>query len=140
MKQTLTILAGALWIATRCLSAEAEGKPKIQFDQTLYDFGKTSQVSAVSGVFKFRNTGDGILKVEPPKPSCGCTIAELKPDTLPPGATGELRFTIDPYMAYRKVDDLYVMHRCAAGKIRAAESAGDVCGCRRAGSAGLLIF
>jgi hypothetical protein len=95
MKQTLTVLAGALWIATRCLSAEAEGTPKIQFDQTLYDFGKTSQVFAVSGVFKFRNAGDGTLKVEPPKPSCGCTIAELKPDTLPPGATGELRFTLN---------------------------------------------
>ena len=38
--------------------------------------------------------GDGILKIEPPKPSCGCTVAELKPDTLPPGATGELPFTL----------------------------------------------
>jgi hypothetical protein len=45
-------------------------------------------------VFKFKNTGDGLLKVEPPKPSCGCTVAELKPDTLQPGETGELSFTL----------------------------------------------
>jgi Protein of unknown function (DUF1573) len=77
-----------------CLGALAEGAPKIQFDQTVYDFGKTSQVATVSGVFKFKNAGDGILKVEPPKPSCGCTLAELKPDTLQPGATGELAFTL----------------------------------------------
>ena len=77
-----------------CVAAQAEGTPKIQFDQTVYDFGKTSQVETVSGVFKFKNIGDGILKLEPPKPSCGCTVAELKPDTLQPGETGELPFTL----------------------------------------------
>jgi len=28
----------------------AAGAPKIRFDQTVYDFGKTSQVATVSGV------------------------------------------------------------------------------------------
>ena len=77
-----------------CVAAQAEGTPKIQFDQMVYDFGKTSQVATVSGVFKFKNIGDGVLKLEPPKPSCGCTVAELKPDTLQPGETGELPFTL----------------------------------------------
>ena len=94
MKKTSTLLAGALWMGAMCVAAQAEGTPKIQFDQTVYDFGKTSQVATVSGVFKFKNTGDGILKLEPPKPSCGCTVAELKPDTLQPGETGELPFTL----------------------------------------------
>jgi len=78
-----------------CVAAQTQGAPKIQFDRTLYDFGKASQVATVSGVFKFKNTGDAILKLEPPKPSCGCTVAELKPDTLAPGATGELPFTLN---------------------------------------------
>jgi hypothetical protein len=94
MKKTSTLLAGALWLGAMCVAAQAEGTPKIQFDQTVYDFGKTSQVATVSGVFKFKNTGDGILKLEPPKPSCGCTVAELKPNTLQPGETGELPFTL----------------------------------------------
>lgn len=88
------LLAATLWTGAWCLAALAEGAPKIQFDQTVYDFGKTSQVASVSGVFKFKNAGDRLLKVEPPKPSCGCTIAELKPDTLQPGETGELTFTL----------------------------------------------
>jgi hypothetical protein len=95
MKTTTTLLAGALWMGAMCGAAQAEGAPKIQFEQTVYDFGKTSQVATVSGVFKFKNVGDGLLKVEPPKPSCGCTIASLKPDTLPPGESGELAFTLD---------------------------------------------
>jgi len=88
-----TFFTVALWASAGAMAAWAAGTPKIQFEQTVYDFGKTSQVATVSGVFKFKNIGDGILKVEPPKPSCGCTVAELKPDTLQPGESGELPFT-----------------------------------------------
>jgi hypothetical protein len=90
-----TIVAAAMWAGTLSLGALAEGVPKIQFEQTVYDFGKTSQVEVVSGTFKFKNTGDGLLKLMPPKPSCGCTIASLKPDSLPPGESGELAFTLN---------------------------------------------
>lgn len=94
MKKKSTLLAVALWPGFLCLTALAAGAPKIQFEKTVYDFGQTSQVSSVSGVFKFKNTGDAVLKVEPPKPGCGCTIAALKPDTLQPGETGELAFSL----------------------------------------------
>jgi len=94
MKRTSALFAAALWMGAVCGTALAEGKPKIQFDSLVYDFGKTSQVETVSGVFKFKNVGDAVLKLEPPKPSCGCTIADLKPDTLKPGETGELPFTL----------------------------------------------
>ena len=94
MNKTTLLWAAALWVGPLCLAAQAQGAPKIQFDRMVYDFGKTSQVASVSGVFKFKNVGDALLKIEPPKPSCGCTVAELKPNTLPPGASGELPFTL----------------------------------------------
>jgi hypothetical protein len=93
MKKILFVVT--IWTGAWCVAALAAGAPKIQFDQTVYDFGKTSQVATVCGVFKFKNVGDGILKVEPPKPSCGCTIVSLKPDTLSPGESGELAFTLN---------------------------------------------
>jgi Protein of unknown function (DUF1573) len=95
IKKTSALLAGALWMGATCAAVHAEGTPKIEFDRTLFDFGKTSQVTTVSGVFKIKNTGDGVLKLQPPKPSCGCTVAQLNPDTLPPGATGDLSFTLN---------------------------------------------
>ena len=95
MKMTSLFFAGVFWLGALCSPARAEGTPQIQFDQTTYDFGKTSQVTTVSGIFKFKNIGDGVLKVEPPKPSCGCTAAEVKPDTLAPGASGILPFTLN---------------------------------------------
>src|ERR1041384_5960856 len=93
MKKTL--ITATLWTGVMGIAALAAGAPKIQFEQTVYDFGKTSQVEPVSGTFKFKNTGDADLKVQPPKPSCGCTIASVKPEALPPGASGELTFTLN---------------------------------------------
>jgi hypothetical protein len=83
---------GAIWALGA--GAFAEGTPRLVFDRTTIDFGKTSRVESVVGMFKYTNTGDGLLKVEPPKPSCGCTVAGLKPDTLKPGESGELSFTL----------------------------------------------
>jgi hypothetical protein len=67
---------------------------KLQFDKTVYDFGPTSLVDAVTGTFTYENTGAGDLKIEKPQPSCGCTVASVKPDLLKPGEKGELVFTV----------------------------------------------
>jgi hypothetical protein len=95
MIKRLILMAGIAGLGALCLSARAAGTPHLQFDETVYDFGKTSQVTTVSGVFKFKNTGDGVLKMQKPQPSCGCTAAEVRPDTLAPGATGEIPFTLN---------------------------------------------
>ncbi len=95
MKKPSILLTGALLLGFLSAAVRAEGTPKIQFDQPVFDFGKTSQVTTVSGVFQFKNTGDAVLKLEAPKPSCGCTVAALKTNTLAPGATGELSFTLN---------------------------------------------
>ena len=92
---TPKLLMAALSLGAISATAQQVGTPRIYFDQTVFDFGKTSQVATVTGIFTFQNTGDGILKIEPPKPSCGCTAAEVKPDTLQPGETGELPFTLN---------------------------------------------
>ena len=78
-----------------CLVATAaQAAPKIEFDRMVYDFGKTSLVDSVSGTFTFRNTGDEVLKVEQPKPSCGCTVAKIAPDSVKPGEKGALEFKL----------------------------------------------
>jgi hypothetical protein len=73
------------------------GTPKIQFDKTVYDFGKTSQVTSVTGTFTFQNAGTAELKLQKPAPSCGCTVAKVIPEsmTLKPGEKGELMFTVN---------------------------------------------
>jgi hypothetical protein len=82
-------------VAKDAAKPAATGKPQIKFDQTTYDFGKTSQVERVTGTFTFQNVGDAELKIQKPTPSCGCTVAGVKPDVLKPGEKGELSFTLN---------------------------------------------
>jgi len=94
MKRALFALA--LWAGVSSVIAlgQALGTPKIEFDKTVYDFGKTSQVETVSGTFKFKNVGEGVLTLQQPQTKCGCTVAALKTNTLQPGESGELDFTL----------------------------------------------
>jgi hypothetical protein len=104
MKRGMSVAALCFGIALRLIGADeapksspnaASGKPKIKFDQTTYDFGKTSQVERVTGTFTFQNVGDGVLKMGKPSTSCGCTVAGVKPEILQPGEKGELTFTLN---------------------------------------------
>jgi hypothetical protein len=71
-----------------------KGVPKIQFETNLFDFGKITTTETLSGTFKFKNVGDTALKVDPPLASCECTEPKVVPDTLAPGESGEVQFTI----------------------------------------------
>lgn len=70
------------------------GTPVIQFETNFFDFGKLIAPGSISGVFKFKNAGTSLLELAPPEPSCGCTVATVKPDKLSPGESGEISYTI----------------------------------------------
>jgi hypothetical protein len=98
MKQGIFLVLGCFGLIGSVLAAEepakTTGKPKIKFDQTVYDFGKTSQVEKVSGTFTFQNVGDAPLKMGKPTTTCGCTVAGVKPEVLQPGEKGQLDFSL----------------------------------------------
>ncbi len=104
------LLAIALWTSALSVVALADGDPKIQFDRTVWDFGKTSRVESVSGTFKFKNVGDGLLRILEPIPSCNCTVASLKPDTLRPGETGELSFVLNLGLSKANLEEHITIH------------------------------
>ncbi|PWU18466.1 MAG: hypothetical protein C5B50_09085 [Verrucomicrobia bacterium] len=68
--------------------------PKIQFETNVFDFGKITAYGSITGVFKFKNVGDGILKLDRPQVSCDCTEAKVKPDQVASGNSGEVFYTI----------------------------------------------
>ncbi len=75
-------------------NAPVKGAPRIQFETNLFDFGKVTGVETMSGTFKFKNVGDGVLKLDPPQASCECTEPKVSPDMVAPGESGEVTFTI----------------------------------------------
>jgi hypothetical protein len=93
-KLKYSLMAGALALGVEVLQVSAAG-PKIAFEKSVYDFGRISQPQSVNGVFAFQNTGDAPLILEKPTTSCGCAVASVEPESVPPGQKGEIRFTLD---------------------------------------------
>ncbi|MGD0016308.1 MAG: DUF1573 domain-containing protein [Verrucomicrobiia bacterium] len=91
-RRFLVVMIGMLMAGAM---AWAEGTPKLKFETMVYDFGVTSQVDRIQGTFVFTNAGDAVLKIQKPAPSCGCTVAGVKPETVQPGEKGELTFHVN---------------------------------------------
>jgi hypothetical protein len=77
-------------------AAATEGSSRLQFDRTVHDFGTVSQIETAAATFTFRNTGDGIVRIERTESTCGCTVARITADILQPGESGQLAVTFKP--------------------------------------------
>lgn len=64
---------------------------KIQFIDTLHDFGTIDEGKTVEYDFKFKNTGEYPLIISDAKASCGCTIPEWTKDPVLPNQEGKLK-------------------------------------------------
>jgi len=62
--------------------------PKISFENTVCDLGEVGQGTKNTCEFKFINTGQGLLKIENIKRTCGCTVFKLDKKEYAPGEAG----------------------------------------------------
>lgn len=65
-------------------------RPKIQFAQPVFDFGRISSGESVKHDFIFTNAGDAKLVLTAVQPSCGCTAAGEWSREVEPGQTGRI--------------------------------------------------
>lgn len=82
--------------------------PKIHVDKMEYDFGEVSGVNKVEGKFVITNTGGGVLELQQPKPTCGCTVTKLSKDKLAKGESSELPFTMNINPAHGGVMEKFI--------------------------------
>ena len=59
------------------VSDTKQTSPKISFEKKVYDLGKVGAKERKNCEFKFKNIGDGLLKIGKIKTTCGCTVATL---------------------------------------------------------------
>jgi hypothetical protein len=72
-------------------AAEPNGPPpKIVFEQTIHDFGAVAPGSLNPCKFKFKNEGNGILKISEVTKTCGCTVFTLEKNDYAPGESGAI--------------------------------------------------
>jgi len=69
--------------------------PRIEFDNTVYDFGKAVAGAKIAHEFIFTNTGDAALEITSVIPGCHCTTAGDWTRHVAPGATGVIPLTFD---------------------------------------------
>ena len=69
---------------------EKPAGPKIEFESTVYDFGKVGPAQRLNGEFKFTNTGDALLKITKVEKCCGA-VTQLDKKELAPGESGVLK-------------------------------------------------
>ena len=72
------------------LSITAFAGANIQFEKLSVDAGTLRPKSRAKIIFKFRNSGDELLKIAKVNAPCGCTVPKLSKKELAPGESGEL--------------------------------------------------
>lgn len=93
----ILFVISALFAAVLFADAKTDGKPDIEFAQTVYDFGSIPEDGGpVSFKFRFTNTGDAPLVILSARASCGCTRPSYPKKPVKPGETGEIKVTYLP--------------------------------------------
>ncbi len=82
---------------------------KIEFSDTVYDYGDMIYDSDGNCVFEFRNTSDKPLIINNVRASCGCTNAEWPENPVKPGMKGliSIRYNTKITGTFRKSITVY---------------------------------
>lgn len=72
-------------------SPARRGAPRITFEKVTHNFGNVGPVTNHLCEFRFRNDGNGILKINEVSRICGCTPFLLEKREYAPGETGTLK-------------------------------------------------
>lgn len=75
---------------------DSNNGPRIELSTLELDLGTVSSKEVTQAEVTVRNTGNADLKLQNPKPSCGCTKATLDDTVVPAGGETKLRIAFDP--------------------------------------------
>ncbi len=71
------------------------GQPQITLETNALDFGDVVNGTIIIEEITVTNTGTAPLQIESVATSCGCTTAEITPQTIQPGEQGILHIEFD---------------------------------------------
>lgn len=87
MMKRISAIFSAFALGTMLMSAQAV----IKFEKTTHDYGKFTEDTPQTYVFKFTNTGNEPLVIHQAFASCGCTVPTYTKESIAPGKSGELK-------------------------------------------------
>ena len=79
-----------------CISSEPPAAPpRIMFEKTTHDFGRTAQGTQVTHTFAFHNAGGLDLSIDNVRSSCDCTVTVPSSRLLHPGDDASIDVALD---------------------------------------------
>lgn len=86
----------AFFIGMFSITAFAQEKmPKIEFKETVINYGTIEKGADGVRVFEFTNTGEAPLIISKAKSTCGCTVPEWPKEPIMPGESGKIKVKYD---------------------------------------------
>lgn len=90
----LLLLLGAGYCIAAAYGA-SQRAPRLEVSP-VFDLGELEHDRELNTTVAFRNSGNGILRLEPPITGCSCARAELSANEFGPGEKGSFRFVLRP--------------------------------------------
>ena len=90
-----SLLASSIVLSGCSPSGQVSSPPRIVFQETTHDFGRTMQGTKVTHSYAFRNAGRLDLTIDNLRASCACTVVAASGRVIPPGGEGRIDATFD---------------------------------------------
>lgn len=68
---------------------------KMEFEETVYDFGTVKKGKKVTHTYEFKNTGKVPLVITDARSTCGCTVPTYPKEPIEPGKGGRIKVVFD---------------------------------------------
>jgi len=68
---------------------------KMEFEETVYDFGTVKKGKKVTHTYEFKNTGKVPLVITDARGNCGCTVPTFPKQPIEPGKEGKIKVVFD---------------------------------------------
>ncbi len=68
---------------------------KMDFEQTIFEFGEVDEGAVVKHEFKFTNNGKQPLLIQNAHSTCGCTVPDWPKEVIQPGQSGVINVEFD---------------------------------------------
>jgi hypothetical protein len=122
MRTTSILIPLVFLIAVSCseISGDKAGRKaaKIDFKETIHDFGEIEFGGDGSFDFKFTNKGKSPLILENVRSTCGCTVPEWTREPVNPSDTGSIRVIYDTHRVGAFSKTLIIYSNAANSPIR----------------------
>ncbi|HLT86316.1 MAG TPA: DUF1573 domain-containing protein [Sphingobacterium sp.] len=112
--------------ATDTIGNELTQGGKIEFGESVYDFGEVKEGEVVEHVYAYTNTGTEPVILSQVSASCGCTTPSYTQTPVLPGKSGEVKVSFDSNGQVGKQQKIVTIVSNAENRVTTVQLKGEV--------------